>query len=119
MSVFSVQLEACDAARNRFRAYQLDVVRDLFGVWLVEVRFGRIGAKGRMLRFIVDDELAARRMVRERLQRRNRAPGRIGVAYRTMELWDPHGWVPTAHASAARHAPTGNEERARADQCGW
>ena len=104
MSVFSVQLEACDPTRNRFRAYQLDVVRDLFGVWLVEVRFGRIGAKGRMLRFIVDDEPAARRMVRERLQRRNRAPGRIGVAYRTLELWDPLGWT----SATRKSRPTGH-----------
>ena len=59
------------------------VVRDLFGVWLVEVKFGRIGARGRTLHFTVDDEQAARRMVRERLQRRARALGRIGVAYRT------------------------------------
>ena len=99
MSVFSIQLEACDPARNRFRAYQLDVVRDLFGAWLVEVRFGRIGASGRTLRFTLDDEPAARRMVRERLQRRSRAPGRIGVAYRTLELWDPLGWT----LSKARH----------------
>jgi predicted DNA-binding WGR domain protein len=92
--MFSIYLEACDPARNCRRAYHLDVVRDLFGVWLVDVRFGRIGAKGRMLRLIVDDEPAARRMVRERLMRRNQAPRRIGVAYRTLELWDPLGWTP-------------------------
>jgi predicted DNA-binding WGR domain protein len=102
MSVFSIQLEACDPTRNRFRAYQVDVARDLFGAWLVEVKFGRIGAKGRMLRFTMDDEPAARRMVRERLQRRKRAPGRIGVAYRTLELWDPHGWMPAALPNAAQ-----------------
>lgn len=93
MSVFSIHLEACDPARNQFRAYQLNVIRDLFGAWLVEVRFGRIGARGRTLRFIVDDEPAARRMVRERMQRRNGAPGRIGVPYRTLELRDPHCWM--------------------------
>lgn len=105
--MFSIQLEACDPARNRFRAYQLDVVRDLFGVWLVEVRFGRIGARGRMLRFIVDDEPAAKRMVLERLQRRSRAPGRIGVAYRTLDLWDPLGWTSAKRApNTARAAET-------------
>jgi predicted DNA-binding WGR domain protein len=93
MSVFSIQLEARDPARNRFRAYRLDVARDLFGAWLVEVKFGRIGAKGRRLVAALDDEHAARRMVRERLQRRNRAPKRIGVGYRTLELWDPYAWM--------------------------
>lgn len=96
MSVFSIHLEACDPARNRFRAYRLDVARDLFGAWLVEVKFGRIGAKGRRLVSALDDEHAARRMVRKRLQRRDRAPKRIGVAYRTLELWDPHAWMPAA-----------------------
>ncbi len=114
MSVFSIQLEACDPARNRFRAYQLDVIRDLFGAWLVEVRFGRIGARGQTLRFTLDDESAARRMVRERLQRRSRAPGRIGVAYRTLELWDPLGWTSAKRATntgRAELALTTNEER--------
>jgi predicted DNA-binding WGR domain protein len=117
MSVFSIQLEACDPARNRFRAYQIDVVRDLFGAWLVEVKFGRIGARGRTLRFTPDDEPAARRMVRERLQRRSGAPGRIGVAYQTLELWDPHGWMPAeraANAGRARVALSGNGERCSA-----
>jgi site-specific recombinase XerC len=50
MSVFSIQLEASDPARNRFRTYQVDVARNLFGAWLLEVKFGRIGAKGRMTR---------------------------------------------------------------------
>jgi hypothetical protein len=46
MTVFSIQLEARDPAHNHFRAYQLDVVRDLFGAWQVEVNFGTIGTKG-------------------------------------------------------------------------
>lgn len=104
MSVFSIQLEARDPARNRFRAYQLDVARDLFGAWLVEVKFGRIGAKGRKLVSALDDEHAARRMVCERLKRRAGAPRRIGVAYRTLQLWDPHAWMSAAHPDAATKA---------------
>jgi predicted DNA-binding WGR domain protein len=102
MSVFSIQLEARDPARNRFRAYQLDVARDLFGAWLVEVKFGRIGAKGRKLVAVLDDEHAARRMVCERLKRREGAPKRIGVAYRTLGLWDPHAWMPATRSDAER-----------------
>jgi predicted DNA-binding WGR domain protein len=85
MSVFSIQLEARDPARNRFRHYQLDVARDLFGAWLVEIKFGRIGAKGRKLVSALDDEHAARRMVCERLKRRAGAPKRIEV--------DPGNWT--------------------------
>jgi hypothetical protein len=69
ISVFSIHLEACDPARNRFRTYRLDVARDLFGAWLVEVKFGRIGAKARKRVAALDDEHAARRMVRERALR--------------------------------------------------
>ena len=102
MSVFSIQLEARDPARNRFRHYQLDVARDLFGAWLVEVKFGRIGAKGRKLVSALDDEHAARRIVCERRRRREGAPKRIGVAYRTLGLWDPHAWMPATRSDAER-----------------
>jgi hypothetical protein len=111
MSVFSIQLEARDPAHNRFRAYRLDVARDLFGFWLVEVKFGRIGAKGRRLVSALDDELAARRMVRERLQRRGRRPSRIGVAYQTLERWDPYGWMPATPTTNPGRAPCIERER--------
>jgi hypothetical protein len=39
MSVFSIRFEARDPAHNRLRPYQLDGARDLFGTWLVEVKF--------------------------------------------------------------------------------
>jgi hypothetical protein len=81
------------------------MARGLFGAWLVDMRFDRIGARGRTLWFALDGKLAARRMVRERLQRRGRAPGRIGVAYRTLERWDPHGWMPATPTTNAGMAP--------------
>jgi hypothetical protein len=108
VSVFSIQLEPRDPAHNRFRACRLDVARDLFGFWLVEVKFGRIGAKGRRL-VSLDDEPAARRIVREWLQRRGRAPRR--VAYQTLERWDPYGWMPATPTTNSDRAPCIERER--------
>jgi len=36
MSIFTARLEACDPARDCFRAYLLEAGPDLFGAWLVE-----------------------------------------------------------------------------------
>ena len=44
MSLFTARLEACDPARDCFRSYRLDAGPDLFGAWLVEATYGRIGA---------------------------------------------------------------------------
>ena len=66
---------------------------DLFGNWLVEISYGRIGAVGRSRSYVVRDEAQARRLVRRILKRRTTAPRRIGVAYRIIELIDPAGWV--------------------------
>jgi predicted DNA-binding WGR domain protein len=49
MGRFAVRLEARDAARNLWRAYTLEAGRDLFGAWVVEVSYGRIGRPGRIL----------------------------------------------------------------------
>ena len=46
MDSFHAELEARNAALGRFRAYWLDAGTDLLGDWLVEVTYGRIGAKG-------------------------------------------------------------------------
>jgi predicted DNA-binding WGR domain protein len=43
----SIKLEARSAVHRCFRAYQIDVDTDLFGVWLVEMSYGRIGGLGR------------------------------------------------------------------------
>ena len=49
MERFTARLEARDAARNLWRAYTLEAGRDLFGAWVVEVSYGRIGRPGRTL----------------------------------------------------------------------
>jgi len=42
-----LQLESREAARNRFRFYEMVVERDLFGTWCLVRRWGRIGTRGR------------------------------------------------------------------------
>jgi hypothetical protein len=94
LNSFSALLEARDPALGRFRSYRLEVGTDLLGAWLVEVTYGRIGAPGRRVRYVVDGEVEARQMVGKMLRRRATAKRRIGVSYRFRELADPRGWVP-------------------------
>src|SRR3954469_14623331 len=93
MESFRIRLEACDPARGHFRAYRIDAGTDLFGDWLVDVTYGRIGSRGRLVRHLAADEADARRIVRRCLQRRSTAPGRIGVPYLVLELADPGQWL--------------------------
>src|SRR5690242_1023434 len=93
METFSIRLEACDPARDHFRAYRIDAGRDLFGDWLVDVTYSRIGSRGRLVRHVAVDEEAARKIVRHCLQRRATAPKRIGVSYQLRELNDPGQWI--------------------------
>ncbi len=103
MERFRVQLEACDPAQGRFRAYRIDAGTDLFGHWLVDVTYGRpvssIGTRGRPIRYVAADEAEARGIVRQCLKRRKTAERRIGVAYRIRELTDPAQWT-AAHLEA-------------------
>jgi predicted DNA-binding WGR domain protein len=84
MAETNIELQACDLAANRRRAWRLQAGRDLFGAWTTEVQFGRIGSAGRTLRraFATETELHA--FLRARLRRRASAPSRIGVAYRSV-----------------------------------
>jgi predicted DNA-binding WGR domain protein len=78
----SIKLEARSAVHCCFRAYQIDVDTDLFGVWLVEMSYGRIGGLGRSkIRSFTTIE-GAQAQVHACLRKRATAPRRIGVAYR-------------------------------------
>ncbi len=94
MNAFSALLEARDPALGRFRSYRLEAGPDLFGAWLVEVTYGRIGAPGRCLRYAAADQAEAKKLVHHSLRRRATAKKRIGVSYHFRELIDPWQWVP-------------------------
>jgi hypothetical protein len=93
MNAFSALLEARDPALGRFRSYRLQAGPDLFGAWLVEVTYGRIGTPGRQVRYVAADAVEARKLVRHSLRRRATAKKRIGVSYRFRELIDPWQWL--------------------------
>ncbi len=90
---FSALLEARDSALGRFRSYRLEAGTDLFGAWLVEVTNGRIGTRGRLVRYVAADEAEAKKLVQRSLRRRATARKRIGVGYCFRELIDPSEWV--------------------------
>ena len=82
MMEFSILLEACDPARNIHRAYHIAGGQDLFGDWIVQLTYGRIGARGHTKTVAVGDEAAARRYVQSCLRKRETAPKRIGIPYK-------------------------------------
>ena len=96
MNMFTALLEARDPKLGRFRAYLLEAGTDLFGAWLVDVTYGRIGTRGRRIRYVVRDEGEARKLVRDNLLRRATAKRRIGVAYQFRQLVDPQKWCPSS-----------------------
>jgi predicted DNA-binding WGR domain protein len=74
-------LEARDPTHNVHRAYSIAYGKDLFGNWIVEITYGRIGAKGRTIVTVVNNEEEALKHVQKALKRRQSAPKRIGVGY--------------------------------------
>ena len=79
--------------KGRFRSYRLEAGPDMFGAWLVDVTYGRIGTRGRRLRYVVGNEAEARKLVHKNLRRRATARKRIGVPYCFRELIDPLQWL--------------------------
>lgn len=96
LDAFHITLEARNPERDCFRAYRIEAGRDLFGVWLVEATFGRIGRQGRTVRFSSADEHTAKVKVQSILKQRSTAVRRIGVPYLTQTYHDPAGWMPMA-----------------------
>jgi WGR domain-containing protein len=90
---FRIALEARNPARGCLRHYRVEAGTDLFGTWVVQIGYGRIGTVGRSRSFVVRDEAQARRLTQSLLKRRATAPRRIGVAYRIIEFIDPAGWA--------------------------
>jgi predicted DNA-binding WGR domain protein len=76
-----IALQARDPARNIHRAWSISAAPDLFGAWLVHIRYGRIGAEGRLISRSFPTEAATHAHIRRALARRASAPRRIGVAY--------------------------------------
>ncbi len=98
-NLLHIALEAHDDTANHHRAYVVALSRDLFGTWVVTVRYGRTGRLGQQRRQTVDSLEQARALVRQHLQRRLSARRRIGCDYRVTEFsggaeFDPSEWLP-------------------------
>ena len=89
---FHIRLEARNPGRGHFRAYSIEAAQNLFGEWEIEVKFGRIGRRGRSVTYSAADDATAAAIVRNYLHRRASAPKRIGVPYKIRELCDPREW---------------------------
>jgi predicted DNA-binding WGR domain protein len=76
-----IHLQAIDKARNIARDYQIHAARDLFGYWIVETRWGRIGSRGNSHIESFAHENHATRFIRATLKRRAQTKRRIGVEY--------------------------------------
>jgi predicted DNA-binding WGR domain protein len=87
-----IGLEARSKAHRCFRAYEVAVGTDLFGAWLVEMTYGRIGTAGRakIRSFSAEEEALAQ--VNACLRKRATAPRRIGVAYRVRRVTQCPEW---------------------------
>ena len=65
-----IELEARDLVANRQRRWSVEIGRDLFGMFVVDIEFGRIGTAGRRLRHVFRDHPEAQAYVGRGLRRR-------------------------------------------------
>jgi predicted DNA-binding WGR domain protein len=78
---YRIHLQAIDAARNIARDYQIYVACDLFGHWIINTHWGRIGTRGQQKTESFLMKSQASRHIQIILKRRSYAKQRIGVAY--------------------------------------
>lgn len=81
LSLALLRLRLLDPVRNRDRAYEVEIDRDLFGAVTVTVRFGRHGTRLRDVVYVAADRAEADRIARGTLARRLTARRRLGSAY--------------------------------------
>jgi hypothetical protein len=74
-------LAARAPARGVDRVYRLSLSRDLFGVLVLEIAWGRRGAAGQVKRLAFDTLSEAHAEITARLRRRASAERRIGAGY--------------------------------------
>ena len=87
MILFSILLDADYPELNIRRSYFIETGEDIFGNWIVEINYGRIGCKGRKKVFLMDCEEDAKKEVKKRLKKRERLVKRIGVGYSVKQIY--------------------------------
>jgi predicted DNA-binding WGR domain protein len=91
LSCWHIALRAEDPAANRYRAYDIQIDRDLFALWNITVSWGRIGAAGTAKTITVESLDEAWRILEPMLRRRLTAGRRIGCGYRLVSYDLPDG----------------------------
>jgi len=81
MMELTIYLEATAPDKNIYRAYQIAAGPDIFGDWIVELTYGRIGKKGRRKVRVLAGEFETQQYVRQCLKRRESAVKRLGTGY--------------------------------------
>lgn len=99
LGLLIARLEAHEDSTNCHRAYTIEVGQDLFGAFVIAVRYGRVGARGRVQLLSAGTIGDAQGIVLSRLRRRLTAFRRIGCRYRLTEaqgVAEPiaAGWFP-------------------------
>lgn len=79
--VFHLRLKAQHLERNINREYEILVYKVLFGLWGVILAFGRQGTKGTSKNYVFSTLQEAQKFVHKTVQKRLRAPKRIGCPY--------------------------------------
>lgn len=67
----SILLEACNPELNIWRSYRITFGQDLFGNWVVELSYGRIGSRGRSRTILAENETQAMNYVEQCLKKDN------------------------------------------------
>ena len=80
-----LELLAIDHSRNIARRYAVELCEDLFGVYVLETAWGRVGGWTAAKRVSFSERREAERVVAGHLRRRASAERRIGVAYRPVD----------------------------------
>ncbi len=92
-------LEAHNPEVNHHRRYEVRLGRDLFGLWVVTIGYGRSGSGGRQLVYSDEYPEVVRDVIGYYLGRRATAHRRIGCHYLVTELSyadgvRPEDWLP-------------------------
>jgi predicted DNA-binding WGR domain protein len=91
-------------AHRCFPSYEIELGADLFGAWMVEMSYGRIGALGRSKVRSFSTTNEAQAQVRACLRKRTTAPRRIGVAHRVRRMDGFATWLPPELSDPPRMA---------------
>lgn len=85
-NLLSIRLEAHHPERNHHRFYELAVGRDLFGLWMLTIQYGRTGRQGCQRQFSSSDPGSLKSQIQHCLKVRETAPRRFGCRYELVSM---------------------------------